>query len=397
MSTKEEYRGDDTKIPKNARIVVQRVPSTYGVLARMRGGEAKAPTSTSAATTDEFGGDVFNNAPAETDGGLALKLAEIAEKRAHAATHHLKYSNFHNNSSAAGTGFNNASSQGVLFVANNNNKRSSNAANATSQFQKQLVDHQQRGRRVNIGIPKNFLGGANTESEEQEVSSSASGWMKYKSDDTAFDQKVKAHNQKLSDDEVRNRIDISNIPSNLLCALSNKILRDAVVLPCCKKSCSSEELERTLVSKQFKCPLCNTANITIDKLTPDIVLRKTVSSFIQEQRTKLESNEQLNEERAAVQEERMKEEQRQREMNLKNNRPDDILDLGASTTPHLPQVVEEAVVAEQVINDVAPPDAPPAAAAVWKPQSWGASSNISYKYQPPSSYTENQQNKRAKR
>ena len=53
-------------------------------------------------------------------------------------------------------------------------------------------------------------------------------------------------------------IDMSKLPTALKCAVSGKILEDAVSLPCCRKTVSDSVIRAALVSTNMKCPLCHT-------------------------------------------------------------------------------------------------------------------------------------------
>mmetsp|Transcript_6139 Transcript_6139/g.9593 ORF Transcript_6139/g.9593 Transcript_6139/m.9593 type:complete len:627 (-) Transcript_6139:752-2632(-) len=304
--TKKVYKGEGTKIPKNTRVIVQRVATTYGLLAKRRGGGAasKDPKAAAAAEpeVDEFGGDVFTEDVADDP---TLKLAEIAQRQSQINKHNLK-----------------------------NDRRQQGAGRGAQVFQSRKQVFQERTKRPNVGIPKNYLGeGAEGESSENPLAAgdktddaATAGAAKFQSD-ANFEQRVKERggvSARLTDDEVRKRIDVKDVPPHLLCPLTHHLLKDAVNLPCCAKVCNNEDLERALVNSQFVCPLCQTPEIILDKLTPNRQLRKEVSEFLEKMQTKLEQNASLAVERAAVIADKEREEKLMQ--NKSYNRPDAVLD-----------------------------------------------------------------------
>lgn len=60
-------------------------------------------------------------------------------------------------------------------------------------------------------------------------------------------------------------------PDHLKCPICNKIMSDAVILPCCHKSTCDSCVRRALASSgNMSCPLCKTRGIGPDSLLPNV-------------------------------------------------------------------------------------------------------------------------------
>ena len=79
---------------------------------------------------------------------------------------------------------------------------------------------------------------------------------------------------------VLKNIDMSKLPTSLKCAVSGKILEDAVSLPCCRKTVSDSVIRAALVSTNMKCPLCHSTNVSVDDLVADEKARAGLEKFI---------------------------------------------------------------------------------------------------------------------
>jgi len=76
-------------------------------------------------------------------------------------------------------------------------------------------------------------------------------------------------------------LDLSSVPAHLLCPYSQKILRDAVTLPCCGKVVSDGSIRAALFqTSNFQCPMCHQVGITPDELRPQHDTRRNVEEFI---------------------------------------------------------------------------------------------------------------------
>jgi len=388
-ATREVYRGDDTRIPKNVQIIVQRVPVIGGGLQAkiLRNQSGASHTAMSAAAAGNPGQtmDVFDEEDLGDDDGLdgnagggsaaggnaddssnrlASKIAQMASQKSRQMKDQMRRQ------------------RGRQARSNMSGPPGSSISgvNGYSGFGRQ---HAQNPAQGNKGIPKSFLAnsdsaaaaataaaattataaktteaaageeaaGANaaaTDGAPAQAPSRSAGWGRFQSD-SKFQERVKADGgvtSRLSDDELRKRIDVASVPKELLCELTGRLIRDAVVLPCCNKACSAEDIQEALVKSQFVCPLCQTKNISLDQLRPNYVLRKRVADFLEDQRDKLESGAALEKERAAA----MTENERQRRlMDSKSySRPDAILDLGA---PKLEETHEASASADHSNDD----------------------------------------------
>jgi glutaredoxin len=90
-----------------------------------------------------------------------------------------------------------------------------------------------------------------------------------------------------------------NKPLELTCNICEKIMTDAVLLPCCGKSyCKECKYNKkvclwlytnrilgitTTLEKTNTCPYCQNDNVTIDQIIPNKVLRAAIEIFLQEE------------------------------------------------------------------------------------------------------------------
>ena len=76
-----------------------------------------------------------------------------------------------------------------------------------------------------------------------------------------FNQRVaKVH--KITDQEL-----LMKAPDHLKCPVSQKLLGNAVMLPCCHQSVDDERIRQILINNSFVCPLCKATSITLDKVS----------------------------------------------------------------------------------------------------------------------------------
>lgn len=76
-----------------------------------------------------------------------------------------------------------------------------------------------------------------------------------------FNKKVaKVH--KITDQQL-----LAQAPAHLKCPVSNKLLDNAVMLPCCHQSVDDERMRQVLINNEFVCPLCKASRITLDKVS----------------------------------------------------------------------------------------------------------------------------------
>jgi len=322
--TKQLYQGAQTKVPKNVQLVVQRVSAAFGINARNQQRQETRMSNDSNAPSgadDDFGGDVFDTSTAATEaaeeetGGdsLAQKIAMFAaQKNKQLKDKKRKEGGKRLRNTLAGPP--GSSLAGVQSLG----KRGQN------------YDPE---KRRNIGIPGQFIskddendGGVDGDGSKKN-STTGTGWGRFQTD-ARFKQRVKQAGgitTRLSDDEVRQRIDRQDIPADLVCALTDKLLKEAVILPCCNKSCSGEAIQSALVNSDFVCPLCKTKDISLDRLVPNQRLRKEVNDFIRNQREKLETSAAQAAEKAAAEAE--SERQKKLAETQSFSRPDAVLDL----------------------------------------------------------------------
>ena len=68
---------------------------------------------------------------------------------------------------------------------------------------------------------------------------------------------------------------------HLLCSVSGELLNEAVMLPCCYRSCSKGKIAVALEQSKHVCPLCGTKNVTVDQCLPNVGLRESVAEFLE--------------------------------------------------------------------------------------------------------------------
>lgn len=86
-------------------------------------------------------------------------------------------------------------------------------------------------------------------------------------------------------------IDMSQVPDELKCVYSHKLLRDAVRLPCCNKVVSDGAIREALfATSNFQCPLCRQVGITPDELRSEPHIRQAVEEYITASLAKAGSN-----------------------------------------------------------------------------------------------------------
>ena len=160
-----------------------------------------------------------------------------------------------------------------------------------------MGQYQQKQKRENAGIPKTFVEQEQeaAESEEaQKASEKAEDGSASASWETAMKRKVEGGEDtgeeegkgdgKMSLEEVRRNLNPSEVPEALTCALDRSLLREAVLLPCCYRTCSLPVIREALAASNNICPLCNKPNITPDQLVPNKELRGMVDSFLESKR-----------------------------------------------------------------------------------------------------------------
>ncbi|XP_029652282.1 E3 ubiquitin-protein ligase RBBP6 isoform X2 [Octopus sinensis] len=73
---------------------------------------------------------------------------------------------------------------------------------------------------------------------------------------------------------------VVSAPSELLCPLCNELLTDAVVIPCCGNSFCDECVRNALLdSEDHECPSCHEIDVSPDKLISNILLRQAVINY----------------------------------------------------------------------------------------------------------------------
>ncbi|XP_074345783.1 uncharacterized protein LOC141684622 isoform X2 [Apium graveolens] len=74
----------------------------------------------------------------------------------------------------------------------------------------------------------------------------------------------------------------ASLPSELRCAICNKFLRDAMMIPCCQHS-FCERCIRRVLSEKAKCPRCSSQKFMEADLLPNLSLRKAIEHFLESQ------------------------------------------------------------------------------------------------------------------
>ncbi|KAL1830699.1 uncharacterized protein LOC108216390 isoform X1 [Daucus carota subsp. sativus] len=74
----------------------------------------------------------------------------------------------------------------------------------------------------------------------------------------------------------------SSLPPELRCSICNKILREAVMIPCCQHS-FCERCIRGVLGEKAKCPRCFSHKFTEVDLLPNLSLRQAIEHFLESQ------------------------------------------------------------------------------------------------------------------
>ncbi|KAI9485760.1 MAG: hypothetical protein EXX96DRAFT_604046 [Benjaminiella poitrasii] len=85
----------------------------------------------------------------------------------------------------------------------------------------------------------------------------------------------------------------SQKPQELTCMICDKIMTDAVLVPCCGKSFCKECITSTL-EKMNHCPFCNQENVSIEQLVPNKTLRLAIQHHIEEKAKKEEKEPEMS-------------------------------------------------------------------------------------------------------
>lgn len=63
-------------------------------------------------------------------------------------------------------------------------------------------------------------------------------------------------------------------PPELICSLCKKLMKDAVIIPCCGESYCYDCIQDYLCENEFTCPACKEEGVSPDNLAPNKALRK---------------------------------------------------------------------------------------------------------------------------
>ncbi|KAK6359810.1 E3 ubiquitin-protein ligase rbbp6 [Orbilia brochopaga] len=66
----------------------------------------------------------------------------------------------------------------------------------------------------------------------------------------------------------------------LVCPIDNKLFKDAVKTPCCKKTYCDDCIQNALVESDLVCPNCDTKEVLLDRLIPDAETREKVKEYL---------------------------------------------------------------------------------------------------------------------
>ncbi|KAM0792848.1 hypothetical protein ACM66B_002613 [Microbotryomycetes sp. NB124-2] len=135
------------------------------------------------------------------------------------------------------------------------------------------------------GIPKSFLTvvegpDAPTEGATPGASGimvTAEGGFVVAKPDSASWLAHRAHTKNLSAKDVQ---DLAPTDPDLTCPICSKLLRDAMLTPCCSTSFCQECIENALIDNDKLCPECETRIKSLDKLKVDEERRERVKKYI---------------------------------------------------------------------------------------------------------------------
>lgn len=292
--TSKVYTGDETLIPKNSSVIVVRTPASgQGLLARLKGRQAKT-----AATKEESivipakpEAPAPGNAPPVSAAKASVEVSESAELAALEAI----------NEKAAQAA---RPSWGVAPppAAPSNTRRPTTGApppnyechrcgrpghyiqncptNSDPNFDKPKSESEQTGKLH--GVP------AVTVQRVSDISTvNTTGKLIKNTKDGAFEiveSSEDGYNRLVKHGGATastSTIDMSQVPNLLKCALSGKLLRDPVTLPCCGKVVSDASIREALFKMdEYQCPLCRTQGITPDELRPNHEKKRQVEDFL---------------------------------------------------------------------------------------------------------------------
>lgn len=63
-------------------------------------------------------------------------------------------------------------------------------------------------------------------------------------------------------------------PPELICSICKKLMKEAVIIPCCGESYCYGCIQEYLCENEFTCPACKKEGISPDNLAPNKALRK---------------------------------------------------------------------------------------------------------------------------
>ncbi|RPA82393.1 DWNN-domain-containing protein [Ascobolus immersus RN42] len=70
------------------------------------------------------------------------------------------------------------------------------------------------------------------------------------------------------------------------CSHCQKLYKDAVKTPCCEKTFCEECIQHQLLESDFICPICETKDVLLDQLVPDMEVRKKVDDYLVEKKAR---------------------------------------------------------------------------------------------------------------
>ena len=59
---------------------------------------------------------------------------------------------------------------------------------------------------------------------------------------------------------------MAEVPDHLKCAIDGAFLREAVTLPCCRKSVNDTLAKQKLIESGLNCPVCGTPSVSPDSV-----------------------------------------------------------------------------------------------------------------------------------
>ncbi|CAE1273637.1 RBBP6 [Acanthosepion pharaonis] len=131
------------------------------------------------------------------------------------------------------------------------------------------------------GIPQSFLTLVDSPDHPGALLTQSGHFAVPTIDAIAYKQGKKERPPFLPDPNPVNTVSAPPAPNELLCSLCGELLTDAVVIPCCGNSFCDECVRNALLdSEEHECPSCHELDVSPDKLISNNLLRQAVINYL---------------------------------------------------------------------------------------------------------------------